>query len=397
MNAKQLSSARPRHLGAPAKANRHDSRTRNRRFALHVIASQGTTSRAEVSRLTSLTRATVSSIVGNLIEDGLVREAGLGHSAGGKPPTLIELNDRGRSIIVIDLGQRPFVGVVTDLRGAVVTRVKSPAVVDGSESIRSVISVVHRLMERAPSAVLGIGIAVPGMVDSKGSVVEAPRLGWRNVDLKEAIARAAGLPVVVANDSQAVAVAMQPSSETDDREILLINICGGVGGGLILDGRLHLGANGASGEIGHVIVDPQGPPCACGSRGCLETVASAAAIRFAITGQRQPVGQGLAWDVEAMSADYGAEKVREAISAAGRSVGEVAATLVNALGLSNVVVWSSIENSGDLWVDSISSTLVPRTMPVLRNNVTVSATQGSSLLVAGAAALVLSSELGLVI
>lgn len=386
---------RPRLLDTPEKAGRHDARTRNQQLTLQIIADQGTTSRAEVSRLTGLTRATVSSIVGDLIAIGLVREAGLGVSAGGKPPTLIELKATGRSIVVLDLGRWPFVGMVADLRGKILLRMEATDVQRGSDSSATAITLAQELVRSSPSPVLGIGVAAPGVVNDRGTVVEAPSLGWRNVEIGDCLRMHTGLPVLVANDSNAAAVAVQRRLPQPNHEVLVVNMNSGIGGGIILDGKLHLGTHRAAGEIGHTIVDSDGKGCGCGNRGCLETIASSPAIRLAATGSDPTDGGEPDWDADVLSGVYGHEQVHSAIAEAGHRIGEVAAGVVNMLDISQVVLWTMIKNSSETFVESINATLVPNVMPAMRSDVTVSVTNDSDLLSAGAVALVLASELGL--
>ncbi len=389
---------RPRFLGVPEKAGRRHSRETNRRICLQVIAEQGTTSRAEVSRLTSLTRATVSSIVADLIEDGLVQEVGVGSSAGGKPPTLIELNASGRSIVVLDLSCRPFFGAVTDLRGSVLARVEAAEPGEAQEqSVESVLDLACELISRAPSQVLGIGVATPGIINERGSILQAANLGWRDVDLADRLKERVEVPVLVTNDSHAAAVAAQRGLASRNHEVLLINISGGVGAGIILDGLLHLGTHRAAGEIGHVVVDANGEPCGCGNRGCLETVASAPIIWRNAVGRDAPRGNELAWDFDSLADLVGPAAAAKALAEAGKAVGEVAASLVNALDISQVVLWTRIKNAADLLTTSVSSTLVPRVLPAMRADLTITASDDTDLLISGAVAMVLSKELDLVL
>ena len=274
----------------PEKATHQQTRAFNQQLVLRAIYDRSAISRAEVARVTGLTRTSVSSLVADLIRDGLVEEAGRGPSTGGKAPILVQVRAQGRHLIGLDLGESHFTGATVDLRGRII---KSVSVAlegrNGGEAVQAVIGLIEGLVNsNGASPLLGIGIGAPGLIDSRTGMVRwAVNLDWTDLPLGQIVGDRFGVPVVVANDSQAAAVAeltFGPVPRPDN--LIVVRVGRGIGAGIILDGQLHQGDGSGAGEIGHSIfgttsATPRGPerlPCRCGRVGCLETVASMAAM-----------------------------------------------------------------------------------------------------------------------
>jgi hypothetical protein len=193
----------------PGKATHQETRAHNSRLVLGTVYDRGPISRAAVARATGLTRTTVSDVVATLIRDGLAREIGRGPSTGGRAPGMLEVTDNARHLIGLDLGEKVFRGAIVDLRGKVVSSV-SIAVEDrdGTEALARVFDLVDRLMASTDRPILGIGIGTAGLIDTTdGTVLEAVNLDWHDVPLGKLLRARTGLPVYVANDSQATALA----------------------------------------------------------------------------------------------------------------------------------------------------------------------------------------------
>ena len=393
-----MQSTPPLHRPDPGhrKAGRADTKRLNLRTVFGLIAS-GTTTRAEVARVTGLTRATVSSLVGDLIDDGLVVEVGQGPSHGGKPPTLIELNRSGRHIAVADLSVNPFVGSVVDLSGQ---PVRPPLVApDGSSHQDRVEALVKRLIDESADRITAVSIASPGVIGDDGVVIEATNLGWHNHGLAELTEGAVELPVTVINDAQATAVAVHGQLTrgplADDRpvsDLLLIQVGTGIGAGIILGGRVHVGSHRAAGEIGHSVVDPKGPACRCGNRGCLETLASSSSIYRNVVG-REP--GSVNWSVDELEKSHGAESVKAAVDEAGVAISTTVGFLVNALDVTLVAI---AMQPGALTVpmsDAVARSLTSRVLPALHPDLTVIPAEGDDLALIGAGAVVLNRDFGL--
>jgi len=380
-----------------AKATKHDSRRSNLRTTLELVSNQGATSRAEIARQTGLTRAAVSSLVGELIDHGLLRELGQGTSAGGKPPTLLALNERGRDIVAVDLGHRPFRAALVDLSGRIHERIDAGGIADGpvGETANEVaIELIESLIAKASAPVLGIGVGTPGVVDSDGRVLEATNLDWHGVDLASELRRRFDIPVSIANDAHVAALAEFRRHPADHRNLMLVKLGTGVGAGVVLNGSLHKGEHSAVGEIGHVRVVNDGDSCRCGNRGCLETVASVPAILRRLGADPQHHS----WDALALAGLVGEEPVRSALSEAGRHLGAVLANVVAMLDVGHLVLAPELLNAGDVLIDEVRNELRSRILPATADLVEIEVTQlGGDLVLAGAASAVLADRLGVVL
>lgn len=378
------------------KATRHDSRRSNLRTTLELVSDQGATSRAEIARQTGLSRAAVSSLVGELIDHDLLRELGQGTSAGGKPPTLLALNERGRDIVAIDLGHRPFRGALVDLSGRIHERVDAdPGTTTpvGEKAHQIAVDLIETLMSKSTAPVLGIGVGAPGVISPEGTVLEATNLDWHGFDLGAELRHRFDIPVSIANDA-AMAALFEFRRHPTDRNLILVKLGRGVGAGVVLDGALHRGEHSAAGEIGHVRVRDDGDPCRCGNRGCLETVASVPAIlrRLGADPDRHP------WDALALAGLVGDEPVRRALSEAGRHIGMVLAGVVATLDIGHVVLAPELLNASDMLIEEIRKEIRSRILPATADSIEIEATQvGADLVLAGAASGVLVDRLGVVL
>lgn len=357
-----------------------DARRHNRSLVLQSLFRGGPMSRADLARATSLTRVTVSDLVGDLVAADLVGE--LGQRPGsrvGKPATLVGIRPDASSIVCLDLSDdRLFRGAVADLTGAV----QEHRTVDrrgrtGRQALALVIELARELVAAAPRPVLGIGIGSPGVVDTRGVVLQAPNLGWDDVDLAGAVGDHLGVPVHVANDANAAALGEHTFGGASAAGLLVVTVGQGVGAGLLLDGRLLLGEGFAAGEIGHVTVVDRGEVCACGRSGCLETVLAAPWLRRRLA-----------------AADSGAAS-RRVLTAAGRRLATALAPVVSALNLREVVLSGPADLLDGPLREATIDVLRRRTIPVVAEDLTVRVSLlGDDLVLVGAAVLVLSGELG---
>lgn len=362
----------------PRKTTREDGRRRNLQAVLQCVYREGVTSRARISRLTGLTRATVSELVGHLAQADLVTDVGPGESSGGKPPTLIELNARAREIVAIDLSSRPFRGGLVDLAGRIRHRATAPEGSSGSAT--QAFDLVASMIDSASAPVLGIGIGTPGIVDPEGVVVEAANLEWHGLPLRAQLSERFGLPVTVANDAHVSALAEFGTHPGPNLVVVKIGV--GIGAGIVVNGALYRGDRPAAGEIGHIRVVEGGAPCSCGNSGCLETVASVPRI---LERAAHPGGD-----------PHGAEQgLRESVIAAGRSLGAVLAHLVAILDIHRIVIAFELDGWEEQLLDAVRAEVATRVLPDLATVVELhSSTSGPDLVVTGAAALVLREQLG---
>lgn len=351
-----------------------DARRHNRALVLRTLFRDGPLSRADLARATHVTRVTASDLVGELLEEGLVEELGHRPDKGvGKPATLLGIVADARLILTLDLSDdEQFRAALVDLSGKVVERAAvspGPGRRTGDDALALVTRLATDLVERADRPLLGIGIGSPGVVDQAGVVLEAPNLGWQDVDLAAHVAQAVpgAPPTHVANDANAAVLGELGLGGPAGRSLLLVKVGQGVGAGVVIDGHLVVGDRFAAGEIGHVVVDPEGEPCACGRRGCLETAIAAPALR----------------------------RAGPARGDAGRQLGLALAPVVSALNLREVVLSGPLDLLDETFRQGALGAIRSRTMPAVGDNVDVrSSPLGEDDVLLGAAMLVLDRELG---
>ncbi len=253
---------------------------------LRLIWTERTISRAEISRRANLSRSTVSELVAFLLDTGLVAEAGIGESSGGRRPITLEFQDDACGIVGLDLGATHITAVLTDLRGRVIASAyrEWPVRTDPDGTRANAIELIDQCLARwtgVPGQLLGIGVAVPSPVDPRHperlSALVLPAWGGRNGF--EVLRARFGVPVFTDNDANLGALAEQWwGAGRGVSDFAYIKVATGVGSGHVIEGRVRRGATGVAGEIGHVAIDPRGALCSCGNRGCLVTFVGAAAL-----------------------------------------------------------------------------------------------------------------------
>ena len=368
-----------RSLRPTAKVLPEHARLHNRALVLQTLFHSGPSSRADLARETALTPVTVSDLVADLVAEELVEELGVRAEARvGKPARILGLRADAAHIVSLDLSdESAMLGAVLDLSGTVLHRRAAPLRRrTGEAAVAAVLELCRELVALATRPVLGVGVGSPGVVDPDGVVLQAPNLGWQKLPLRDRLTEALGLPVHVANDANTAALGEHTFGGAAGSGLMLVRIGRGVGAGLLLDGALLGGHHYAAGEIGHVIVDERGAPCACGRRGCLETVVGAPALRAAIAGST-PAGAAAA------------------LTAAGRRLGIALAPVVSALDLREVVLSGPADLLGGPLQDAAVAAIRKRTIPVVGDDVELRlASLGDDVVLAGAAVLVLSGQLG---
>ncbi|WP_225625702.1 ROK family protein [Streptomyces werraensis] len=309
-----------------------------------TVLTHGPLTRQETARRTGLSPAAVTKAVRPLIEAGfLVEDAGAEvRPAVGRPANPVRV-DGGRALFVgLKATGDEIIGVLTDLccRIRVARRVplsgRAPR-----EVLQVAADLVRELLTEAEGfavRILGLGIAVAGEVDrATGTVRWSPFLDWHDVPLAGLAEEVSGLPVTVENDVRALTVAEQWFGDgVGLSDFAVVTVGAGIGCGLVVHGRVVPGAHGVAGEIGHVPVVPDGPPCHCGDRGCLEAVASDAAITARV---REVTGVPVADAAEAFAlARQGNEGARAVYARAGEAIGRGIATVANLLGPERVII-----------------------------------------------------------
>ncbi|KQP57769.1 ROK family transcriptional regulator [Agreia sp. Leaf283] len=356
-----------------------DARGHNLSLVLQTLYRSGTQSRADIARVTGLTRVTVSALVTELMADGLVVELGQREDVRpGKPATLIDLNRAGFQIVGLDLSEHAvFRGAVLDLDGNILARAEVALEHRvGEAALALVIDLTRRLVSASTAPLLGIGVGSPGVVDLGGVVLTAPNLGWVDVALQQTLADEFGVGVIVANDANAAVLAEHSFGDADS-DAMLVKVGHGVGAGLLLGGTPLFGSRFAAGEIGHVVVGTDGgATCVCGKVGCLETWLSIPNLTAKLAGSEP--------------ADRDAVLVE-----AGQRLGIALAPVVGALNLSEIILSGPTGLLDGVLAQATVETLRSRTMAEFHGFLTLRMTAlGQDIVLRGAAVMVLSDSLG---
>lgn len=365
---------RPTTKVMPGQARGH-----NRSLVLQSLYSDGPQSRADLARVTSLTPVTIGALVSDLLAEGLAVELGTRTASRvGKPATLVGFDPAAAHIVSIDLSPDQRVrGAVLDLNGTILSSTEvDRAGRTGAAAVELVTDLAKSLVAAAERPVLGVGVGSPGVVDGSGTVLEAPNLGWSAVPLAATLKAALDRPVHVANDADAAALAEHSFGGAGDAGVLVVTVGLGVGAGILLDGALVRGERFAAGEIGHVTVEERGTECACGRVGCLETVLAAPQLRSRLNG-------------------LDAAEQRRVLANVGKRLGVALAPVISTLDLGAIVLNGPPDLLGGALLESLSSTVRRRVMPVVADalDLRLSTLHENSVLL-GASVLVLSGELG---
>ena len=377
-------------------------RESNRSRVIDALREHGAISRAEISRKTRLSRSTVSSVVRDLAATSIVVEVGTadranGKPRGGRPGVPVALSERAGFALGIDVGHRMLRVAVCDLSHTIVAERAEPLLgLAPEDTLEFAARLARSCLNEAKvpdDRVVGVAMSLPAPIDADTGTIGAPYLmpGWADVQVASEISRRLGLPVRADNDANMCTLAESfwgAGRGCDD--LVYVKAGAGIGCGLMIAGRLHRGACGTAGEIGHTTVVEHGRLCKCGNRGCLETVASAEAITGLLRRRGQPeVGLPQAIDM-AMNGDRGARRVVEDAAAA---IGVALANLCNILNPSRIVIGGELTQAEHLLFDSLRSAVRRSAIQAATDAVDlVPAQLGERAEVLGALALVLTDS-----
>jgi predicted NBD/HSP70 family sugar kinase len=259
-------------LRTTGKAMPADVRAVNRQLLLqHISEGRGSISRADLVRLARLNTATVSGLVAELLERGLVREVGVGPSVGGKPPILLDLDEQLFAVLGVQLIRDGFRIAALSLRGRIIEQ--HDEVGEPEQMIEALVAAVQKMADGLGRTVLAVGVAVPGVVDHRGLISRSVLLHRSDFDLGGWLAERLGYPIHLINDSDACALAEVALSDDPAPTLMALYVGDGVGAGLILSGGLFQGETFGAGEVGHLNLRTHDLRCECGRTGCLEAAA----------------------------------------------------------------------------------------------------------------------------
>jgi glucokinase-like ROK family protein len=377
---------------------------------LDELRSAGSQSRAELVARTGLGRGIVAQRVAELLELGLVVEGEMGPSTGGRPPRRIGFRADAGHLLVADLGATSIDVAVTDLEGRILGHRDEPA--DVSAGPEPCLSRIEELFEELvaatrdlPGRLWGVGIGVPGPVEFRsGRPVSPPIMpGWDGYPVRERFVDRYRAPVWVDNDVNILALGEWRSGIAVGHDnVVVVKIGTGIGAGIISNGRIHRGAQGSAGDVGHIqVVDAASIVCRCGNVGCLEALAGGAALArdgeaAAVAGRSERLrvaldqhGRVTAEDV-ARAASFGDAYAVSMLQSAGHRVGLMLASVVNFFNPSLIVVGGGVAQSGDQLLAAIRETVYRRSLPLATRDLVVQRSSLGALAgVVGASAMVL--------
>jgi predicted NBD/HSP70 family sugar kinase len=318
----------------------------NRRIVLNLIRIRQPISRAELARVSGLQRSTISLIVEELIQERWVLEGATGRLPRGRRPTFLRLNE-DRVIIGVDIRPIQTTIALADVNGSFTLHDVFDTPADPQIAVEALIERIEPIIETSKGKKIeGIGISLPGRFNqSSDRLVFAPNLKWRDFDLRNPIEKATGLEVGLENAANACVLAAVwfdhlPSSET----LVVVTVSEGIGTGILINGQLARGSNGMAGEFGHVPLDPEGPVCGCGSRGCWEVFASnRAALRYYAASTSPPAGMSFQ-DLLSL-ADQGDARAGQALETMAHYLGRGMRMIVAGLAPQRIIIIGDLTRS----------------------------------------------------
>jgi predicted NBD/HSP70 family sugar kinase len=390
------------------KATHRQTRLINQQLVLRALYDQSAVSRADVARLTGLTRTTVSDVVDGLLEAGLLEELGPGQSTGGKAPILLRVPDDARHLVGIEVGDSRLTGATVNLRGEIKRRIEVPREGrDGEIALAQLDALIGELLPSTDAPLLGIGIGTPGLIDtSTGTVRWAVNLDWRDLPLGARLSDRWNLPVHVANDSHAAALGEHTfGGHAPGESMVVVKVGRGIGAGIVIGGQLYAGEGSGAGEIGHSAIADNYRPCRCGSVGCLETLASTRAVvqRAAELAPHAPESVLVRHGEEPIDLDElvrafqaGDDLARDVVLDGARHLGRTIGSLIGTLSIHRVVLTGEMTRFGEPWLTVVRREAHRSALAILADETTVELGRlGDDLVVLGAAALLMTRELGL--
>ena len=307
----------------------------NRSKILETIRTVGMISRIDLARTSGLSQALITGLTADLIKEGLIVEKQSGQYKGGRRPMLLGLNPEGAYVVGVNLSMSEISVVIVNFEGTVVASGAQPlapthhSVAEIADHVVSAIQACIWEANFAREQISGVGIGIPGLVNpTSGNIRFLPNYGWENVNLKELVEKRLKHPCYVDNSSNTLALAEQWFGAGKGVEnFLVVSIENGVGLGAVINGRIYRGEEGVGGEFGHITIDPDGPGCRCGKKGCVEAFVGNIAImrdakQAALEGRWHcPDPDGFTYTDVVAAAQDGTEALRHLFARAGRILG----------------------------------------------------------------------------
>lgn len=339
-------------------ATRRTQREVNQRIALNLIREFGPISRAELSRKMQLRRGSVTPLIRELLSRSLVSEASAPAVVRGRRPTLLSVRDGDRLIAAADVRPTTTFLALADASGKLIAREGIATPRQPRQLVERIAAGLDALVASSgrgasvKAACVGAGVVVPGMIDrTTGRLLYSPRLGWRDVNLREAIAERLGVRTFIEGAPIACALArlwLSPESTRQVQSFAYVHVSDGVGVGLILNGEPIRGDGHSAGEFGHLPLESDGPACICGRHGCWEAFANNSATVARYVGSRGGAARGMTIDEVVRRAHVGDEYATAALLATARYIGRGLSLVVGAFNPGLIVLGGEITRAWDL-------------------------------------------------
>jgi predicted NBD/HSP70 family sugar kinase len=364
----------------------------NRRIVLNLIRTRQPISRADLARVSGLQRSTISLIVETLVKENWVIEGPTGRLPRGRRPTFLRLNEE-RVIIGVDLRPTQITVALADVNGKFTSQEAFPTPADPKLGVEALLQRILPLIRSCQDKKIeGIGISLPGRV-SEGRLVFAPNLKWRDFDISKPIAKATDLDVVLENAANACVLAAVWFDRMETcRNLVVVTVSEGIGAGVWVNGQLARGVNGMAGEFGHVPLDPNGPRCSCGSRGCWEIFASnRAALRYY---QESAHADGLSFPDLLSLADQGDARASKALETMAHYLGRGMRMIVAGLAPERIIVIGDLTRSWHRFGPLIEAEVQAQALPGGSAPRVIPAHEDGMARLRGTVALVLQKDFG---
>jgi N-acetylglucosamine repressor len=362
-------------------AKQRTSREINRQIALNLIHTHQPISRADLARLMGLRRGAVSLIISELLKDGAVFEGMTGEVRRGRKPTFLYIDSRGRSVVAVDIRvTRTYIMVTDRLCRPLVGPINFPTQHDPEKLVAELSKRIKQVLadHQEVGDCDGVGVVVPGMVDHRTSrILHAPTLGWRDVDIREALSAATGMHIQIENSGKACALSQLWAGRGDSpiSDLAFVTVSDGVGVGIIAGGEILHGRHNIAGEFGHVPLNIDGPRCSCGATGCWEAYISNLATLSRYFGRNLQEAKPIPAEIAAFTIDdliararAGDAKASAAIQSTARYLGLGLASIINAIDPARIYVSGEITEAWDLIEPTVREGLAERALTHAASN-----------------------------
>ncbi|MFW6378219.1 MAG: ROK family protein [Bacillota bacterium] len=336
----------------------------NQTSIFKLILKNGPISRKGLTAISDFSSATITNHVNILLEKGYVIETKKGYSTGGRKPVYLTVNPDKSYILVISFKINTVELGIFNLRLELINKIKVKINSSPEEIIAKVLDNIETIVSREQLSwdkIICIGVSIPGIVDEeKKSLVFAPNLGWRNIDISALIQEKYDIQIIVENEANAAAVGEKVFSEISASSLVYVSINEGVGCGIIIDDNLYQGITGNAGEFGHIVLESDGKDCHCGQKGCWETIASE---KFIVETVKERLQTSLKIEEIYSQALEGRDELIEILQETGRNIGRGLLNILYSLNPEYVIIGGNIVKARKYISQTIEGVLAADSLP----------------------------------